>query len=73
MARRGCCGYGPPASGAESARPSGWAACRAFARLGRRIWRQAVLTEYLPILVFMVIAGGIAVAMLGGSLLGRLV
>ena len=28
-----------------------------------------MLTEYLPILVFMVIAGGIAVAMLGGSLL----
>lgn len=31
--------------------------------------RPAVLTEYLPILVFMVIAGGIAVAMIGGSLL----
>ena len=28
-----------------------------------------MLTEYLPILVFMVIAGGIAVAMIGGSLL----
>jgi NADH-quinone oxidoreductase subunit A len=28
-----------------------------------------MLTEYLPILVFMVIAGGIAAAMVGGSLL----
>lgn len=28
-----------------------------------------MLTEYLPILVFMVIAGGIALAMVGGSLI----
>ncbi len=30
---------------------------------------QPVLYEYLPILVFLVIAGGIALAMVGGSLL----
>jgi NADH-quinone oxidoreductase subunit A len=30
---------------------------------------QPVLYEYLPILVFLVIAGGIAIAMIGGSLL----
>ena len=30
---------------------------------------QPVLFEYLPILVFLVIAGGIGVAMIGGSLL----
>ena len=30
---------------------------------------QPVLFGYLPILVFLVIAGGIAVAMVGGSLL----
>ncbi len=30
---------------------------------------QPVLYEYLPILVFLVIAGGIAIAMVGGSLL----
>jgi NADH-quinone oxidoreductase subunit A len=30
---------------------------------------QLALVEYLPILVFMVIAGGIAIAMVGGSLL----
>jgi len=30
---------------------------------------QPVLFEYLPILVFLVIAGGIATAMIGGSLL----
>src|ERR1700709_584145 len=32
-------------------------------------WRQPLLYGYLPILVFLVIAGGIAAAMLGGSLL----
>jgi NADH-quinone oxidoreductase subunit A len=60
-------GYGPPALPWEAGplEPARFGAAR------RKVTSpmQPLLYGYLPILVFLVIAGGIAVAMLGGSLL----
>ena len=48
---------------------AGFILARGGTTLGRSTMTQPLLAEYFPILVFLAIAGGIAIAMVGGAML----